>query len=69
METTGTPSNSGHIPAVGNAVNAERQWRPDASADTLSTLLSVGNAVNAERQWRPEVLQLAAAIHLVSGTR
>ena len=37
---------------VGNALNAERQWRLESANLTASSTVWVGNALNAERQWR-----------------
>jgi len=43
------------MPAVGNAVEAERQWRPGSSQTLILIAHAVGNAVEAERQWRPAI--------------
>jgi len=40
---------------VGNALNAERQWRRLAANNMFHGLERVGNALNAERQWRLEL--------------
>ena len=40
------------MPPVGNALNAERQWRRRRCARDPARDGAVGNALNAERQWR-----------------
>ena len=40
---------------VGNALNAERQWRRTFTGSSFKTRKRVGNALNAERQWRLEL--------------
>ena len=40
------------MPRVGNALNAERQWRQEFQKLSGREAALVGNALNAERQWR-----------------
>ena len=57
------------MPAVRNAVEAERQWRHADPADAVAVRHEVRNAVEAERQWRPMMRQSAKFWHILSGTR